>query len=153
MGRLFAGAEAERGLFQKWLGYPRYEVRTYRQNDPSMKNGETFREYFRRARFDADSRAHQLKSTRNSRSLFGWLTVIFAALAIWQFSCDHFSGSPWFSRGLALDIVSLGLNLMLFDKMSERIWVLEVMGESPRQFREPVPSSGASRAAQESRLP
>jgi hypothetical protein len=124
-----------------------------RRNNPSMKNSEMFGEYFRRALFDADNRAHQLRSAKYSRSLFGWFTVLFAALAIWQFSYDTISGSPWFSHGLALDVVSLVLYLMIYDKMGERIVVLEVMGESPGRFFEPALSSGASCAAKESRIP
>jgi hypothetical protein len=110
-----------------------------RRRHPPMNKNESFRDYFRRARYDKEARAHLLKTARYTRSSFGWTVAVFSVLAVWQIGYARFHGGALFTRSVVLDVISIVIGLLLYVKMGERIVVLEVMGEPPDPAPAPVP--------------
>jgi hypothetical protein len=118
-----------------------------------MNRNETFRDYFRRARYDRQASAQLLSTAKAARQLFGWIVFVFAILSVWQIGYQLLNGVGWLSRSAFIDIGCLVINLLVYDKLGERIVALEVLAESPNQSTDPTVASGTPPAGQESRHP
>ena len=117
-----------------------------------MNRKETFRDYFRRARYDSEASAQLVRTASGSRKLFGWLAVVFVVLSAWQIGYQLFRGDGWLSRPVLIDILCLVINLLVYEKLGERIIALEVLAESPnQQSSQPTPASGTSRTEHDPR--
>jgi general stress protein CsbA len=82
---------------------------------------------------------------------FGWIVIVFTVLTIWQTGYQLYHGAGWLSRSVFIDVVGLITNLLVYDKLGERIIAPQVLAESPNQSSEPAPSSVTPPAMQESR--
>jgi hypothetical protein len=118
-----------------------------------MNRNETFRDYFRRARYDKNVSAQLLRTAKSARKFFGWIVIVFVALTVWECADQLLHGAGWLSRSVLINVVGLVTNLLIYDKLGERIIALEVLAESPNQSTEPTLASGTSPARQEPRLP
>jgi len=116
-----------------------------------MNRNETFREYFRRARYDRRASGQLLRTAKVARRFFGSIVIVFGVLTVWQSGYQLFHGAGWLSRSVFIDVVCLVTNLLVYDKLGERIIALEVLAESPNQSSEPTLSSFSPPAGQETR--
>src|SRR5208282_1934795 len=102
---------------------------------PSMQDtkgeGESFREYFQRARNDAGVRRQIMRSASVAKSIAGCLAVVFVALAIWRTLALGLSGGGWVStQSIAYSILFV-MCMMAYAKFGDRMAALEAM-EDPR---------------------
>ncbi len=104
-----------------------------------MNKNETFREYFRRARTDPSVRAHLLENARYSRTVFGWLLVVFGILAGWQYGYQFWKEGVWISRSSLFYTISFAATWLIHNKFGDRIAVLAVWDDPT----EPNPAQGA----------
>jgi hypothetical protein len=118
-----------------------------------MNRNETFREYFRRARYDRKASGQLLRTAKGARKLFGSVVIVFAVLTFWQSGYQLLHGASWLSRSVFIDVVGLITNLLVYEKLGERIIALEVLAESPNQSPDPTPASVTAPAGQEPRHP
>jgi len=86
-----------------------------------------------------------------ARRFFGWIVVVFAVLTVWQSSYQLYHGAGWLSRSVFIDVVGLITNLLVYDKLGERIIALQMLAESPNQSTDPALASVTPPAGQESR--
>jgi hypothetical protein len=98
-----------------------------------MNRGESFREYFRRARTDPGVRAHLLENARYSRSAMGWVALVFAALGIGLSTYEGLHGREWMPPTSMFCAVSCVINVLIYDKFGDRIAILSSMDDAPGQ--------------------
>jgi uncharacterized membrane protein len=92
--------------------------------------GESFRDYFRRAKHDAGVRRQILESSRMGRSLTGWAAIAFAVLTVWRTLSLGMQNDGWVStQSIALAILFV-MAMMVYAKFGERIASLEAMDRS-----------------------
>jgi hypothetical protein len=118
-----------------------------------MSNHETLKESIKRATTDSGFRAHLLANAKYTRSFCGWILVIFGALGLWELGDELWRNSPWLSRGLVLDLFCFAINLLVYDKFSDRVAVLGAIDKVSNQSTDPTLASGTPAAAQPARLP
>ena len=94
-----------------------------------MNKHETFREYFRRARTDPGVRAHLLENARYSRSVFGWLLLVFGVLAGCQFGFQLWKEGVWISRSTLFYVFSFAATWLIHNKFGDRIAVLAALDD------------------------
>ncbi len=114
-----------------------------------MNRSESFREYFRRARYDRQASIELLRTARGARRFFGSIVLVFALLALWQAGSQLFHGAGWLSRSVFIDVVGLITNLLVYDKLGERIIALEVLAESLGPSQEQAQAAGAPDGAED----
>jgi hypothetical protein len=112
-----------------------------------MNKHETFREYFRRARTDPSVRAHLLENARYSRSVFGWLLLVFGILAVCQFGFQLWTEGVWISRSSLFSIFSFAATWLIHNKFGDRIAVLAALDDAG----EPTPTRIAPPAGRDLR--
>ena len=118
-----------------------------------MNRNETFREYFRRARYDGKAAGELLRTAKGARKFFGSVAILFLALALWQIGDQLFHGAGWVSRSVLIDVVGVITNLLIYDKLGERIIALEVLAEAPNRSSEPNLGSVIPPEVKEPRIP
>jgi uncharacterized membrane protein len=91
--------------------------------------GESFREYFRRARHDAGVRREIMRSAGVSRSVAGWLAVAFAVLTFSQTLVHGLRGGGWISTQSVATAIMFVLCMMVYAKFGDRIAALQAMDE------------------------
>jgi hypothetical protein len=97
----------------------------------AMNKGETFREYFRRARHDPAVRAHLLENARYSRSFFGWMTFVFGVLALGMTGYQLLHDGVWMTRTSVLFTFGFTINWLIYDKFGDRVAMYASMDEVP----------------------
>jgi hypothetical protein len=97
-------------------------------------DGESFREYFRRARHDAGVRREIMRSSAASRSAAGWLAVVFVSLGFWKTLDQGLHGGGWISAQSIGFAIMFVLCMMVYAKFGDRIAALRAMDdpEDPR---------------------
>jgi hypothetical protein len=91
--------------------------------------GESFRDYFQRARHDAGVRRQIMRSAGMARSLAGWLAAVFVSLAVWRTLAQGLRGGGWIStEAIAYSIVFV-LCMKVYAKFGDRIAALRAMDE------------------------
>lgn len=103
-----------------------------------MNNKETLREYFRRARTDPSVRARLLENARLSRSVFGWLVLVFGILTIWQTGYQFWKEGVWVSRSSTFYTFSFAIVWLIYDKFGDRVAALSAMDDLPSETAHPV---------------
>jgi hypothetical protein len=89
--------------------------------------GESFRDYFRRAKHDAGVRRQMLESSRKARSVAGWAAVVFAVLVAWITVSLGISAGRWVSTRSIACAIFFVMTMMVYSKFGERIAALEAM--------------------------
>jgi hypothetical protein len=93
------------------------------QKDP----GESFRDYFRRARRDPGVRRQILESSRIGRSVAGWGAVMFALLTVLRTLTLGLRNGGWVSTQSVAFAIAFVLAMMVYSKFGDRIASLEAM--------------------------
>jgi hypothetical protein len=94
----------------------------------SLKDpGESFRDYFRRARRDAGVRRQILESSRTGRSVAGWGAVMFAFLTVLRTLNFGLRDGGWISTQSVAFAIFFVLAMMVYSKFGDRIASLEAM--------------------------
>jgi len=88
---------------------------------------ETFREYFLRARHDADVRREILRSATVSRSIAGWMAILFLALTLGRMVFLGLRTGAWVSNQAIATAIFFVLTMMVYAKFGHRIADLESM--------------------------
>ena len=117
-----------------------------------MSKHDTLIEYLRRARTDADFRAHFLEEARYKKSAFGWCALIFAVLAAGPALYDGLRYGIWNLSAHLPSAASCVFSILMLDKFGDRVAMLTSMEDEPNQLSEPTLASGTSPAGQEPRL-
>jgi hypothetical protein len=91
--------------------------------------GESFREYFQRARHDAGVRRQIMMSATYARTVSGGLAVAFAGLAVWQTLARGLNGRGWVSTQSIASSIAFVLSMTMYAKFGERIAALRAMDE------------------------
>jgi len=89
--------------------------------------GESFRDYFRRARHDAGVRRQILESSRVGRSVAGWGAAVFALLTLWRTLSLGMQKGGWISTQSVAFAIFFVLAMMIYSKFGDRIASLEAM--------------------------
>jgi hypothetical protein len=95
----------------------------------SKGEGESFREYFRRARHDPGVRREIMRSAGVSRSVTGWLAAAFAAMTIFLTLEGGLRGGGWISTQSIAYAIMFVLCMMIYAKFGERIAALRAMDD------------------------
>jgi uncharacterized ion transporter superfamily protein YfcC len=107
-----------------------------------MRTGESFREYFRRARTDPRVRAELLENARFSRMIGGWLVLAFGIIAMVQTVYQLARHGIWISGASVLYTFLFVIAFLIYDKFGDRIAVLSSMDDAdplaPAPKSEPV---------------
>jgi hypothetical protein len=93
--------------------------------------GESFREYFQRARRDAGVRRQIMGSAVVARSIAGWLAAVFASLAVGRTLAHGLRDGAWISTETIAYAIAFVLCMMVYAKFGDRIAALRAM-EDPR---------------------
>src|SRR5271170_1065386 len=93
----------------------------------SKEPGESFRDYFRRAKSDAGARRQILESSRMGRSVAGWAAAAFAILTVWRTLSLGMSAGGWVSTQSIAYAIFFVLTMMVYSKFGDRIASLESM--------------------------
>jgi hypothetical protein len=96
----------------------------------TKKPGESFRDYFRRARRDAAVRSQIIESARMARSVAGWVAVVFAGLVAWRTLSLGLRTGGWLSTQAVAYAIFFVLTMMVYSKFGHQIASLEAMGDS-----------------------
>lgn len=97
---------------------------------PNTKGeGESFRDYFRRARHDSGVRRQIMRSTQVARSAAGCLAAAFVSLAIWKTLAQGLRGGGWISTETIACSIAFVLCMMVYAKFGDRIAALRAMDE------------------------
>jgi hypothetical protein len=95
----------------------------------SKGKGESFREYFRRARHDPGVRREIMRSAGVSRSVTGWLAAAFAAMTILLTLDRGLRGDGWISTQSIAYAIMFVLSMMIYAKFGDRIAALRAMDD------------------------
>jgi hypothetical protein len=112
-----------------------------------MSRNNTLREYFDRARFDADFRARSIANTKHSKTLFGWLVLLQAFVAVGEVYSGGLHDGERLWRTIAVCSVSCIVMLSIYDKMSDRLIMLLSLDGAPNQSTDPILVSGTPAGA------
>jgi hypothetical protein len=93
----------------------------------TKKPGESFKDYFRRAKHDPGVRLQILQSSRTARSVAGWAAVAFAILAMWRTLALGMRNGGWVSTQSIAFAILFVMAMMVYSKFGERIASLEAM--------------------------
>jgi hypothetical protein len=93
------------------------------QKDP----GESFRDYFRRAKNDARVRQQILESSRIGKAVAGWGAVLFALLTLARTLALGLRDGGWVSTQSIAFAIFFALAMMVYSKFGDRITSLEAM--------------------------
>ncbi len=91
--------------------------------------GESFREYFQRARHDAGVRRQIMMSASYARTVSGGLAVVFAGLAVWQTLARGLGGGGWISTQSIASSIAFVLSMTMYARFGERMAALRAMDE------------------------
>jgi hypothetical protein len=91
--------------------------------------GESFREYFQRARHDAGVRRQIMKSAGTARSISGWLAAVFVSLAVWRTLAQGLRGGGWISTETVAYSIVFVLCMMVYARFGDRIAALRAMDD------------------------
>jgi hypothetical protein len=91
--------------------------------------GESFREYFQRARRDAGVRRQMIGSAVVARSITGWLATGFASLAVGRTLGRGLRGGGWISTETIAYAIIFVLCMMVYAKFGDRIAALRTMDD------------------------
>ena len=92
-------------------------------------DGESFREYFQRARHDAGVRRQIMLSASYARTVSGGLAVVFIGLTAWQTLASGLRGGGWISTRSIASSIAFVLSMMMYAKFGERIAALKAMDD------------------------
>jgi hypothetical protein len=95
-----------------------------------VNKNESFREYFQRAKHDPAARAQLLKNAQVSRSVFGWIAVLFAAAALAESFLNGIQSGVWLPGAAIFYSFGFVGNLLVWAKFGDRIAALRVMNEA-----------------------
>src|SRR5438105_3004894 len=101
-----------------------------------MNTKTKLRDYLREARVDASLRNRLLDNARFSKRCFGWLTLVWSLLILFDLVgvrlrvLTNHSISVWLSAVLAV---------LLYDKFADRIAMLESLEDAPNQAAQTTP--------------
>ena len=92
--------------------------------------GESFREYFRRARHDAGVRRQIMRSAGMARSVAGWSAAALAALAVGRTLAQGLRGAGWVSTEVIAYAILFVICMTIYAKFGERISQLRAMDDA-----------------------
>lgn len=95
-----------------------------------MRTGESFREYFRRAKTDPRVRAELLENARYSRMIFGWLVLFCGILAVGQTTFQLVRHGIWISGASMFYTFLFVVQFLIYDKFGDRIAVLSSLDDA-----------------------
>src|ERR1700690_2962047 len=91
--------------------------------------GESFREYFRRARHDAGVRRQIIGTAGVARPVAGWVGAGFGAGALWRTLAQGLRGAGWVSTEVIAYAILFVLCMTIYAKFGEQISALRAMDE------------------------
>jgi hypothetical protein len=98
-----------------------------------VNKNETFREYFRRAQHDAAVRRQLENTAQISRTVFGWVAVLFAGAGLWECVAHGLRSGTWLPGAAIFCSFGFVGNLLVWDKFGDRIAALRAMDETDEE--------------------